>query len=120
MKIIKAKDYGFRKVIQVVMDETLPRWVHPNGTASPQTHTGDTEERGKTVCRDCRSNWDIREYQWDGDALQKLNDPEDPESELIDKTDEDIMAEALGLAMSMVTPARDMVADVGGGGGGRE
>ena len=109
MKIIKATDYGFRKVVRIVMDETLPRWVHLDGKASPQTHTGDTEEKGKTVCQECRSNWDIREYQFDGNAMQKLSDPEDPGSELVDKTDEEIMAEALALAESTVTTVREMV-----------
>lgn len=95
MKIIKATDYRYRKVVQVCLNDTEPKWVHIVGTqrrdasgkpetdmagnpiliASPNVppgETGDTEEAkatGKTPCYNCKSNWKIVEYIFEGKWL---------------------------------------------------
>lgn len=77
MRIISAKDYGFRKVFKVAANPDHPQWVHEHtagegiarrglGTfaAAPPQHTGDTAEAatmGVEPCHECRYNW--RTYQ---------------------------------------------------------
>ena len=72
MKVIKATDYGFRKVVRVLINDQDPQWVHDYGTPDFE-HTGDTADpdQTKTVCLDCRNNWNVFEAQFDGDALLK-------------------------------------------------
>ena len=68
-KILTATDYGSSKVVRVVMNPDDPQWIHADGSAAPDDHTGDGAESGKTVCSDCRSNWVIRELVWRGKAI---------------------------------------------------
>ncbi len=115
MKIIKATDYGFRKVVRVLLNDQDPQWVHEDApgirTPAPAGHTGNTDE-GKEACSECRNNQNVFEAQFDGDAFKKLSDPEDPESALVDKTDEELIAEALAMAeVSMPQTPREMAID---------
>ena len=122
MQILGATDYGFRTVIRVLKNPDDPKWVHPVGECcldddgeptldvdgepilftspdSPQNHTGDTieaTEPGKVLCRNCRSNWNIGEYLWDGaeqyksvngDRVRKTSD--EFEQELLDRIAEE-------------------------------
>ena len=81
MRILSATDYGFRKVLRVVLDDSVPEWVHEDG----QPHT-DATGRGPaaadgtpgdltlglapgTECHDCRYGWDVRECVFMGDEL---------------------------------------------------
>ena len=89
MKIIKATDYGFRKVVQVVLNPDDPQWVHDDGPA-PEGHTGDTSE-SDTACHDCRMNWKVVEVKWDGDELYNISENGDK----ILKTSDELVAEIL-------------------------
>jgi hypothetical protein len=72
MKVLTAKDYGYRKVVRVLINDQDPQWVHDDGTPDIG-HTGDTADpdQTKVVCGDCRNNWNVFEAQFDGDALLK-------------------------------------------------
>ena len=89
MKIIKATDYGFRKVVQVVMNPDDPQWIHDDGPA-PEGHTGDTSE-SDAACHDCRINWKIVEVKWDGDEMYNVAE----DGTKILKTDDELVAEIL-------------------------
>ena len=131
MKIIKATDYGFRKVVRVLLNDTDPQWVHEDAagkrTPAPAGHTGNTDE-GKKACPECRNNWNVFEAQFDRDALLKqvevspavdaVEETEDAEAipaipavfEMQPKTDDEIIADALAMAeTSMPKPPREMV-----------
>jgi len=101
MKIIKATDYGFRKVARVVMNPDDPQWVHEDGPA-PVSHTGDTTV-SDTPCHDCRMNWNVIEVKWDGDGL--YNVAEDGAREL--KTDDELTTEVL--AQAPLVPVRQAI-----------
>lgn len=89
-RIISATDYGFRKVIRVVMNDAIPEWVHPiDGGAphTPQTARGpflpdgtpgplDPTLAAGTECHACVFNWDVREYTFTREELQ-IEDPPD-------------------------------------------
>ena len=93
-KIIKATDYGNRKVIGVCLNPEAPEWVHkvgeqqvgPDGkprfdvltgspilitsTVAPADHTGIyPPEAGKTTCHNCHSNLQTQEYIFEGKSL---------------------------------------------------
>ncbi len=84
MRIISAKDYGFRTVIRVT-DSSGPEWVHADGQAHSQatavgpsvTAADGTVTPGKldpaleagTECHACRSNWKVREFIIQGAEL---------------------------------------------------
>ena len=36
-RIVEATDYGFRKVIRVTMNDSIPEWVHPDASFAPHT-----------------------------------------------------------------------------------
>ncbi len=78
MKIIQAKDYGFRKVIRVVLNPEDPESVHPDG----QPHTGPAPKgTPKSLkpwewCHDCRYNWQVIEQVWTGEELYTLDESE--------------------------------------------
>lgn len=63
-----------RRVVRVVLNPEAPKWVHADGSAAPVTHTGDTSETGKTLCHECRYNWQEREFIWDGADAKKPDD----------------------------------------------
>lgn len=93
MKIIKATDYGFRKVVQVVMNPDDPQWVHEDGPA-PAGHTGDTTQ-SDTPCHDCRLNWEVVEVKWDRSEMYKEDG--------VLKTDDELAAEV----MTMLAASQD-------------
>lgn len=82
MLVTSAIDYGERLVIRVCLNPDAPEWVHIVGSnrldATGQlvlTDQGDPVlivsgdvppgETGET-CHNCRSNWDTREFIFDG------------------------------------------------------
>ena len=104
-RIIAATDYGFRKVIRVVMDDTRPEWVHPDdaglahspglarGRANPDGSRGglDPTLAPGTECHACVFNHDVREITFTGEELD-IEDP--PRSGTIrPKTDAELVAE---------------------------
>ena len=91
MKVLAVKQFPAlqRTVVQVVLNEGDPKWLHEDrgpstvpgvlgpglGTFSPAPagHTGDTVESAN-ACKLCRLNWKTDEFVFDGEALQvKLN-----------------------------------------------
>ena len=90
MKITKATDYGFRVVVQVVMNPDDSQWVHKGGLPhTPSTARGpdvvdasgnstpgaiDRNLAPGTECHACRNNWYICEVKWDGDELYIIGD----------------------------------------------
>lgn len=82
MEVIKATDYGFRQVIRVAEDTSIPEWVHHRGeqrrdgsgalvfddTGAPVLLTGDPVPAGETgeICYNCRYNWVVQEFIFDG------------------------------------------------------
>ncbi len=92
-RIVSATDYGFRKVIRVVMDDAIPEWVHPSDAGAPHTPAtarGPGPDRGTrgpldpsldagTECHSCVFNHDMREFIFTGEELQVEDPPvEDP------------------------------------------
>ncbi len=85
MKVIKATDYGFRKVIQICLNPDDPEWVHivgeplrgPDGTpiskadGTPELITDPNVPPGEdgTTCHNCRYNWKVQEFIWTGEQL---------------------------------------------------
>lgn len=134
MKILTAIDYGFRKVIRVVMDDSIPEWMHPDGSLhtdatarGPSKHVvikadplrGIEAFEGQvpgdltpglapgTECHDCRHNWDIREAVFTGRELYSGDRL---------KTIDELWAEALVRLGS--APVRRTIALPASGGGG--
>lgn len=80
-RILTAIDYGFRKVFRVVLDDSGPEWVHPDGSPhTDATGRGPAKPDGTpgdlvlglapgTECHDCRYGWDVRECVFTGDEL---------------------------------------------------
>lgn len=123
MKIEKATDYGSRKVIRVVMNDTDPQWVHPKDAgvahrsnlarkatkADGTRGDKDSSLAAGTECHACVQNHQVQEFLYQGDTLLKLTDPDDSDSILIPKTDQDLKDEALAsAATSMPSESRDM------------
>ncbi len=82
-QIIFAADYGFRKVIRVVMDSTIPKWLHPidgaehtlltaRGHSLPDGTPGplDPSLQAGTECHTCVFNHDVREFIFTHEKLQ--------------------------------------------------
>lgn len=127
MKVLTAKDYGYRKVVRVLMNDTDPQWVHPDGP-SPTNHTGDTEDPDTTkeVCQECRNNWNVLEFIFQGDTLTNeyvvtpaVDGVLATEDELAvasepavmgrrSKTDKQITSESLKMAEATVISVREM------------
>lgn len=90
MRIIKATGYGYRTVIVVCLNSDAPEWVHvvgrqfrdgagqpvfnvdgtPRLIQSPDVPDGETGES----CHNCRSNWEVREFVFDGEDQYRLDD----------------------------------------------
>ena len=110
MKIIKATDYGYRKVIVVVLNSDEPEAVHGDGTA----HTGappmgtDLSLKPWEWCHDCRYNWQLREFLWTGDELYTRR--KDGTRRV--KTDAELVSE-IKTALQPPTPATTLAALVG-------
>ena len=124
MIVTKATDYGNRKVIRIILNDTDPQWLHGQEPA-PAGHTGDTEDPDPTkqICKECRNNWKIFETQFEGDALLKLVEIS-PAIEAVEgtddtaaimaqpavfemqaKTSEEIIEEALNRAEASIPPS---------------
>lgn len=87
-RIVSAIDYGFRKVIRVVMDDAIPEWVHPidGGAAHVPTNARgpflpdgtpgplDPSLQAGTECHACVFNHDVREFIFTGEEIQ-IEDP---------------------------------------------
>lgn len=86
-RVISAMDYGFRKVIRVVVDDSIPQWIHPEDGGQPHAPGLAREvspggvpfegERGAlnrslaggTECYACKQNWIVEEYIFEQGAL---------------------------------------------------
>lgn len=82
MKIIGATRYGLRTVIQVCLNPDEPEWVHVLGkpvlditgvpvlmdSGEPLLVTSTVVTPGETgeMCHNCRHNWDVKEFIFDG------------------------------------------------------
>lgn len=74
MRVLRAKDYGNRKIITVALNPDDPEAVHValNGTKSAHTGTAPAgKEALKTQewCIDCVYNWQEFEMIWTGNEL---------------------------------------------------
>lgn len=83
MKIVSTVDYGYRKVVRVVMNPDDPETIHPDGslhTDAPRTGKDRARvlayqaEFGRAPaswewCPDCHYNWDVREYTFTNTEL---------------------------------------------------
>ena len=72
MKIIQAKDYGFRKVIRVLLnpeDPEDPESLHSDGQphAVPAPKGTPKSLKPWEWCHDYRYNWQVKEYVWTGE-----------------------------------------------------
>lgn len=93
-RVISATDYGFRKVIRLLMDDLIPEWVHPGDDGAPHTPatargafvrdliTGlvtpgpvDPSLEAGTECHACVFNHDVREFIFTGEELQVEEPP---------------------------------------------
>ena len=90
MRVLRAKDYGYRKAITVVLNPDDPEAVHIAGYGTKTSHTG-TAPAGKEAlkswewCIACRYNWQEFEMVWTNNELYNF-EPErsaKPEAQLI-------------------------------------
>lgn len=106
-KILLAKNFGDRKLVKVVVDDSIPKTVHypyfDAATGSEVPHLTEptaeraasfSEEHGRApqpheYCQGCRYNWDVRDFMWTGQELKKQN----AAGVWIDKTDADLQGE---------------------------
>ena len=99
MKTLSAIDYGYRKVIRVVLNPNDPESVHADGTAHQgaapaATVTAFKAQNGRTPrawewCHECRYNWQEIEFIWDGDEMYHHA----PDGTRTLKTDDQLVAE---------------------------
>lgn len=87
-RIVSATDYGFRKVLRVVMNDAVPEWVHPIDAGAAHVPTNargpflpdgtpgplDPSLQAGTECHACVFNHDVREFIFTGEELQ-IEDP---------------------------------------------
>lgn len=115
-RIISATDYGFRKVIRVVMDDAIPEWIHPGdggGTHTAATARGprdvddnpgvlDPTLRAGTECHACVFNQDVREFTFSREEFE-IEDP--PGSGLLrNRSDLELVTE-IQLGLTPAPPA---------------
>ncbi len=62
-KIIKATDYGYRKVIRVCSNPEEPEYVHQDSTQHPISNVN-----GYPV-ETCHYNWNVREFVWSREEM---------------------------------------------------
>lgn len=104
-RILSATDYGFRKVIRVVMNDAIPEWIHPidagaahspgnaRGPFLPDGSPGplDPSLAAGTECHACVFNHDVQEFTFTREELQ-IEDP--PDSGVFrNKTDTELVVE---------------------------
>lgn len=82
-RILSAMDYGYRKVIKVVWDDSIPQWIHPldngdphepgnaRGPDLPDGTRGvlDRDLVAGTECHACQQNWVIEDFNFEQGAL---------------------------------------------------
>ena len=117
MKILKATKYQDRTVIQVCFNPDDPKWKHVIGdpfvdsngervfdggvevkvtdthvTPEETGYSDEAKEPGRILCYNCRINWIVKDYPWDGNEQYKTVDGEsvlktadDLEQELIQR-----------------------------------
>jgi len=82
-RIVEASDYGFRKVIRVVRDDSIPQYIHPldagqphepglaRGPDLPDGSRGpiDRNLAMATECHACVQNWEVDEFIFEKEAL---------------------------------------------------
>lgn len=114
-RITSATDYGFRKVIRVVMDDAIPEWVHPINTGAPHTPPTargpflpdgtpgalDPSLAAGTECHACVFNHDVREFIFTREELQ-IEDPTGS-GVLRNKTDSELVVE---IQLRLIDPPR--------------
>ena len=85
MKIIKAKDYGYRVVAVVVLNPDDPDSVHADGSPHTDAPPAGTpaDARPFEWCTTCFYNWQEQEFTWDGDALFKEDGTRKNEGDLL-------------------------------------
>lgn len=69
---LEMKDYGFRRVVRVTINNSEPKWVHPDGSVPTQPHSGDTVEAaglGIEACKLCVLNHKTEEFYWNAEEL---------------------------------------------------
>ena len=108
MKVIKATDYGFRKVIVVALNDTEDECIHPDGSHVCVDVEGKeiAIPEGKQcweVCHQCRYNWRTREFIFQGNKLFYM----DNEGYQHEKTDE-MMLEEIRAALKPVHAPRKL------------
>ena len=58
MRVIKATNYGFRKVICVCLNPDDPEYAHQDGTQHPPSNVNGCPTKT------CHYNWNVREFIW--------------------------------------------------------
>ncbi len=118
--IASATDYGWRKVIRVVMDDTIPEWVHPeddNAAHTSLTARGAMLPNGArgpitpnliagSECHACVFNQDVREFIFTRDELQ-VEEPR-ASGQFRMKTESELVTE-IQLKLLPLAPAIQMV-----------
>jgi len=94
-KIIKDKDYGWRRVITVTTNPSDQEAVHVASNGTKSNHSG-AKPAGTPAdlatwewCPSCVYNWNTQEFVWTGDEMKKKNSS----GNLVAKTDADYEAE---------------------------
>ena len=113
-KITKAMDYGYRKVIDVVLNPEAPHWVHTGDTIHPPEMVGNCPNSMV-----CTNNWKLREFIWTGEEL--FYEKEEVKNEKVVrvrtyKTEEMLKAEVMSMLRADISsqPTRAMAGLVGG------
>ena len=88
-KIIRASDYGYRKVITVVLNPDDSRWVHTDKSLHPLDNLSNCPNSMV-----CTNNWYYREFIWTGEDLFYYSDDGDKKVRT-GKTDEMLKAEVV-------------------------
>lgn len=109
-RIVSATDYGFRKVFRVVMNDSIPEWIHPiddDAVHTPDTARGpfitdpltgvvtagllDRSLQAGTECHACVFNHDVREFIFTREEFQVEDPP--GSGTLRNKTDGELVVE---------------------------
>ena len=62
-KIVKATDYGYRRVIRVCLNPDAPEFIHDDVTPHPSNNPNGCPTQT------CQYNWEIREFVWSGEEM---------------------------------------------------
>lgn len=96
MKIVKATDYGFRKIIRVLLNPDDPQFLHRDGSPHPPENTeGCPLERNLVTGQEivgkpgCYLNWKVREFVFDDPKLTWEQCMDKVKAELVPPTKEE-------------------------------